>query len=571
MTSKEILLNHKWIYERRKNNNRLEKGRIVDFVEIHDEFGYVSDGARSRERRWIIDDDKISIYGDDDKLTCTLTFNKQRDLWEGNWEEYEKCEIELRKKTIKNMTNIKNAKIAVICLAMGEKFRNSLRLSIENKKEYCKQHNYDFILATEDDYDGGRHPVWAKLPVVKKHLNNYDYILFCDADTYICNLNIKIETIIENTMEEKDFLICNEKHYGTANPGINFGMFIVKNTPWCINLMDTIYNQEDFLKHHWREQEAFNSLYNKQQIDIEKIKVLDNLTIFNAFDGMHRYGDFLIHYAGESNLKKLNEKFVLLNETLKLIKEKRNIIKMPFFRIEKFRKILFPPKKNIYFAITKSGSMSMRRWIEKHYSDQYILFEDIKKQEINQPIVFYHMNNLKEEKFKQYLEFKDNDERIKFTCIRDPWERLASGFFYCKDIKTHKHFGENTSSEIKNMSFKEFIMNHKRIIQDNLIQYDGFNHTLRRQVDFPIQDCSIFLILETINEDWKWFCDTMRFDFKPFLLEHSNPDRKHSNYKYLKEWDDEMKECIYEYIKPDIELYELAKRNRKKFKEDWIL
>tara|TARA_R100001509_G_scaffold157460_3_gene121583 strand:- start:1591 stop:2199 length:609 start_codon:yes stop_codon:yes gene_type:complete len=108
---------------------------------------------------------------------------------------------------------------------------NDRALSFPNKQKYCDKHGYTFLSYTEslNEYC---HPSWSKILYLIKHLRDFDWLVWTDADTYIINSDIKLESFIKNG---KEFIIqCDTEGNYTA---INAGVIFVKNSQFCYNLL----------------------------------------------------------------------------------------------------------------------------------------------------------------------------------------------------------------------------------------------------------------------------------------------------------------------------------------------
>ena len=108
---------------------------------------------------------------------------------------------------------------------------NDRALSFPNKQKYCDKHGYTFLSYTEslNEYC---HPSWSKILYLIKHLRDFDWLVWTDADTYIINSDIKLESFIK---DGKEFIIqCDTEGNYTA---INAGVIFVKNSQFCYNLL----------------------------------------------------------------------------------------------------------------------------------------------------------------------------------------------------------------------------------------------------------------------------------------------------------------------------------------------
>lgn len=110
---------------------------------------------------------------------------------------------------------------------------NINRLITLNKR-YCEKNNIEYIYLNEKNKTYC--PYWMKVFLVKKHIPNYDYVIWLDTDATIVNVK-NIEKFIEKHIEDKDMLISGDMPPWTSSI-FNAGVFITKNTVNCKNIFD---------------------------------------------------------------------------------------------------------------------------------------------------------------------------------------------------------------------------------------------------------------------------------------------------------------------------------------------
>lgn len=197
------------------------------------------------------------------------------------------------------------AKIAVLTLAIGEKYEKAVALGIKNKRHYCSLHGYDFIYSNRS-LDSSRHPAWSKILLIKKVIDQgkYDWVFWTDADSLITNHTIKLESLIDKNYA----IILN----GEGND-VCSGQVLIKNCKWSIDFLNRVYNHKEFINHPIWENAAFNFEYaNNIKKANERIKLIEQRKI-NSFAPevlakvfgvlgndkiCFQPGDFIIHFAG---------------------------------------------------------------------------------------------------------------------------------------------------------------------------------------------------------------------------------------------------------------------------------
>lgn len=189
-------------------------------------------------------------------------------------------------------------KIAICYLSIGEEYRYRTRWSRLNKINYCKKHNYDFI---EDDsvYDknNNRGIPWSKVDLLLKYIDNYDYLVWMDADQLIMNDNIKLESIIEK---------YNNYYQIIGSDWImpNTGCWFVKNNDWSKQFLNKVleneYDKNKYPDGRWGnwEQGSVINLIDRNILDSMKYIKITYPNELNSYYYNFNKTDFIIHFAG---------------------------------------------------------------------------------------------------------------------------------------------------------------------------------------------------------------------------------------------------------------------------------
>lgn len=189
------------------------------------------------------------------------------------------------------ITKYKNSKIAIVSL-FNAQYKHIGQYSDFNKTSYAKRHKYDLILY-HDLLDLKRPAPWNKIPAIQNHLNDYEWIMWSDADSLIMNQDINIESLIDNNYDLIITREANDKH-------INTGQFLIKNSSWSRQLLHDIYAQTQFINASgWWEQAALAHLLTTNKSLYKKIKILPQRTMNShpvEKGGEYIDGDFIIHF-----------------------------------------------------------------------------------------------------------------------------------------------------------------------------------------------------------------------------------------------------------------------------------
>jgi hypothetical protein len=195
-------------------------------------------------------------------------------------------------------TRIPN-KIALLSIATGQNFRESIKSCIQSHKNYCEKNNYTYINHAEYDYKGRPAP-WGKILALKQCFEenpDIDYIFWADADAMITNPYFKLECLRDKLNKSKRCMLLAVD--GAGN--INTGAFLVKRHEKTNLILDHIWNQTQFINHCWWEQAALMSIY---PYIFQMLLVTRENNLFNSFltgESPWQFGDFILHFAGLDN------------------------------------------------------------------------------------------------------------------------------------------------------------------------------------------------------------------------------------------------------------------------------
>lgn len=202
--------------------------------------------------------------------------------------------------------------IAVVTLAVGDQYQKVVQPGIDNKRDYCHEHGYDFICATES-LDKSRPVAWSKILLVQKALENpsYKWVFWSDAESLITNKALTVEDIID---EKYCFIISFDK----VSNSVNSGQFLIKNCPEAKEFLNRVYAHKEFIQQVQGENQAIvaelKSDQNLQKNTKQLAQRLLNSYPSTPLHGMEidfQSGDFIVHFADCQDLKELSALFAL--------------------------------------------------------------------------------------------------------------------------------------------------------------------------------------------------------------------------------------------------------------------
>lgn len=183
-------------------------------------------------------------------------------------------------------------KIAIVTVAIGDKYEESCYPSTINKLTYSQYHGYDFFYFNQS-FDESRHPAWSKIKAIQSVMSTYkyDWIFWTDADSMITNHKIKLESLVDKNYK----YIGNIDYFGN----LNSGQFLIKCDYWSLDFLKKLYAHEEFIDHPWWENMAIIWEYENNEDVKSKFKLID-CRLINSYPQNWQPGDFIIHFAGTS-------------------------------------------------------------------------------------------------------------------------------------------------------------------------------------------------------------------------------------------------------------------------------
>jgi FkbM family methyltransferase len=138
----------------------------------------------------------------------------------------------------------------VICsLATGD-YRSLLSRSALSFERYAERWGWDLVLSTEHLADGRPAP-WAKVPLLRSLLDEYDWVLWLDADVVIVDLDADISAEIQ---DDKDLYLV--EHPWLEQYTANSGVVLLRSCAWSRDFLDQVWALDRYAEHPWWENAA---------------------------------------------------------------------------------------------------------------------------------------------------------------------------------------------------------------------------------------------------------------------------------------------------------------------------
>lgn len=183
-------------------------------------------------------------------------------------------------------------------------------LAVANLTAYAQRHDYQLQIF-RDGFDRTRPPPWSKILFTLRALRGTDWVVWIDADILIANQAQRLEPFLS---PDHDFIIA--RHHAPS-PHVNTGVYFVRSRFWIRCFLRHVYAQTGVIHHGWWEQIAVNILLEKYRLD--RVLVVNEARVFNSLyvspvpEDLYRRGDFLVHFAGQSDKPELMRRFLSEN------------------------------------------------------------------------------------------------------------------------------------------------------------------------------------------------------------------------------------------------------------------
>jgi hypothetical protein len=110
----------------------------------------------------------------------------------------------------------------------------------KNRRDYAERHGYTLIDGTVHR-GPERPPAWYKIKAVEAVLDEYDWVFYLDADAWITNPDIKLESILP-ARSTSDFVVTNDV------TGLNAGTWLIRNSDWSRSFLKEWWSMSSYIR-----------------------------------------------------------------------------------------------------------------------------------------------------------------------------------------------------------------------------------------------------------------------------------------------------------------------------------
>jgi hypothetical protein len=109
---------------------------------------------------------------------------------------------------------------------------------------YADQHGWDVVISTETDLSEGRAVSWARVPLIKSLMRDYELVWWMDADALIVDLSTDIRSVLQ---PDRDLYLV--EHYLPLPTGFtpSCGVMLWRSSEWSLSLLDEMWDSGRFI------------------------------------------------------------------------------------------------------------------------------------------------------------------------------------------------------------------------------------------------------------------------------------------------------------------------------------
>jgi len=135
----------------------------------------------------------------------------------------------------------------VICSLATGTHVHLLSIAAPTLVAFGERHGWDVVLSTEEDLCQGRPAPWAKIPLIRQLLEEYDLVWWIDADAIIVDAS---KDVRDEMAEDKDLFLVEHLFEWPHQHAANTGVMVWRSTDWSRDLLDATWANEKYTYHY---------------------------------------------------------------------------------------------------------------------------------------------------------------------------------------------------------------------------------------------------------------------------------------------------------------------------------
>jgi hypothetical protein len=127
-----------------------------------------------------------------------------------------------------------------------------LAISRPTFQAFARRHGYELITSAQNTT--GRPPAWAKVPMLREAVDDYELVVWIDADAVIVDDSRDIAGELE-----RDLALARHRRGDQLVP--NTGVMVLRSGAFARKLLDEMWAAKRFIHHPWWENAALLHLF----------------------------------------------------------------------------------------------------------------------------------------------------------------------------------------------------------------------------------------------------------------------------------------------------------------------
>src|SRR4051812_34869921 len=125
-----------------------------------------------------------------------------------------------------------------------------LDLALPSFREFAQRHGYEIVIAQPDS--AGRPLAWGKIRVIERLLENYDVVLWVDADAVFLDTSVDPNDVTPPDAFQALVRTTSYPEYGTDSPCT--GVWLLRAGDRSKRFLAEVWNRTEYINHQWWEQ-----------------------------------------------------------------------------------------------------------------------------------------------------------------------------------------------------------------------------------------------------------------------------------------------------------------------------
>lgn len=206
-------------------------------------------------------------------------------------------------------------RVLIVTAAMGttpdqqHAYMHKMINNLHSHQAYADKYGYHYYIAKSiGDCEGApgfddteiRPFSWYKLPLLASMAADWDWVLWVDADTRVCDDAPPLDVFIDRLRCTHHAILVALSDEKVLH--LQCGVMLIRGGRSSLALLKRLWDQRQFLNHCWWEQAAMNYLFTSDlafAVNIYVLPVDEGNQLQRLPNRTNVTGGLLIHYAGE--------------------------------------------------------------------------------------------------------------------------------------------------------------------------------------------------------------------------------------------------------------------------------